>query len=254
MIPPRCMLSSPRSAPFCHRFDQVQASPALCPCEPRRPLGETQAVPCGARSDTRLLPASGAQLPSAQIHSVRMYNTRLNIHFNVKTVLTFLGHVRLSRKKRSTGSLRRFRSFLAELGPARRETAGFTPCVPRRTHPRRKPGPKRPSTFPAWREPPIVCLMTPCLGGCAVTYASARGVWCAHAMHCTQQTKQLQGNDLFAETAADRPNSSSSSTQQRRWRGSGCGQLRASELLSSYVMFFSRNTQFFVPRGAACSL
>ena len=29
-----------------------QATPALCPCEPRRPCGEMQAVPCGAPSDT----------------------------------------------------------------------------------------------------------------------------------------------------------------------------------------------------------
>ena len=27
-----------------------QAYPALCPCEPRRPLGDMQAVSCGARS------------------------------------------------------------------------------------------------------------------------------------------------------------------------------------------------------------
>ena len=36
-----------------------QAFPALCPWEPRLPRGEMQAVPCGARSNTRLyLPAS----------------------------------------------------------------------------------------------------------------------------------------------------------------------------------------------------
>ena len=35
-----------------------QAYPALCPCEPRRPLGDVQAVSCGARSRqySRLLP------------------------------------------------------------------------------------------------------------------------------------------------------------------------------------------------------
>ena len=70
-----------------------------------------QAVPCGARSDTRLLPATGAQPRSAQMRSVRTYNTRLHVCFNVKTVLTFLGHVWLSRKKRCTGSPRRFRSW-----------------------------------------------------------------------------------------------------------------------------------------------
>ena len=40
-----------------------QAYPALCPCEPRRPLGDMQAVSCGARSRqySRLLPASSSQ-------------------------------------------------------------------------------------------------------------------------------------------------------------------------------------------------
>ena len=148
-FPPLCVLPSLRSPPSCHRFDQVHASPAQCPCEPRRPRGELQAVPCGTCSDIRLLPASGVQPRSAQIRHVRRYNTRLNAYFNVKTVLTFLGHVRLSRKQRSTGSPRRFRSLLAELGPARRETAGFTPCAPRRTHSRRNPGSKCPSAFSA---------------------------------------------------------------------------------------------------------
>ena len=35
-----------------------QAFPALCPCEPRLSRREMEAVPCGARSNTRLLPAS----------------------------------------------------------------------------------------------------------------------------------------------------------------------------------------------------
>ena len=74
--------------------------------------------------------------------------------------------------------------------------------------------------------------MTPCPGGCALTYASARG---AHAhkvneslntLHIAEEATTAQR--LFA-VAADRLNISSSSTQQRRWRGSGGGQLRASE-------------------------
>ena len=44
-----------------------QAFPVLCPCEPRPPHGEMQAVPCGARSDTRLLGFPLAASPSAQI-------------------------------------------------------------------------------------------------------------------------------------------------------------------------------------------
>ena len=51
-----------------------QAFPALCPCEPRLPRGEMQAVPCGARSNTRLLPASASQPPPAGIRSARKYN------------------------------------------------------------------------------------------------------------------------------------------------------------------------------------
>ena len=73
------MLPSPRSAQSCHRFDRVQAFPAPHPSEPRRPRSEMQAVPCGARSDTRLLPASDSQLLSAQILSVRTYNTSIYI-------------------------------------------------------------------------------------------------------------------------------------------------------------------------------
>ena len=45
--------------------------PALRPCELRLPRGEMQAVSCGARSYTRLLPASTSQPPPAGIRSVR---------------------------------------------------------------------------------------------------------------------------------------------------------------------------------------
>ena len=54
-----------------------QAFPALCPCEPRLPRGEMQAVPCGARSNTRLLPASISQPLPAGIRSVRKYNIEI---------------------------------------------------------------------------------------------------------------------------------------------------------------------------------
>ena len=56
----------------------------------------------------------------------------------------------------SIGSPRRFRSCQDDRGPAQRETAGFTPCAPRLTYPRRNPGPKRPSEFPARRVPILV--------------------------------------------------------------------------------------------------
>ena len=65
-----------------------QAFPALCPCEPRLPRGEMQTVPCGARSNTRLLPASTSQ-PPASIGSVRKYNSGICLFVQVKTVLTF---------------------------------------------------------------------------------------------------------------------------------------------------------------------
>ena len=37
--------ATPRSRPSPHRFGPVQASPALCPCDPRRLPGVKQAVP-----------------------------------------------------------------------------------------------------------------------------------------------------------------------------------------------------------------
>ena len=69
----------------------LQAFPALCPCEPRLPRGD-QAVPCGARSNTRLPPASTSQPSPAGIRSVRKYNTGICLFVQAKTVLTF-GHV-----------------------------------------------------------------------------------------------------------------------------------------------------------------
>ena len=64
-----------------------QAFPALCPFDPRCPRGEMQAVPCGARFDTRLLPASTSQPPPVDIRSV--YNTGICFYVEVKTVFLF---------------------------------------------------------------------------------------------------------------------------------------------------------------------
>ena len=66
-----------------------QAFPALYPCEPGLPGGKMQAVPCGARFNTRLLPASTSQPPPAGIRSVRKYSTGICLFVQVKTVLTF---------------------------------------------------------------------------------------------------------------------------------------------------------------------
>ena len=52
-----------------------QASPAPCPWERRLARGAMQDVPCGACSNTRLLPASTFQPLPASIRSVRKNNT-----------------------------------------------------------------------------------------------------------------------------------------------------------------------------------
>ena len=104
-----------------------QAFPALCPCEPRLPRGEMQAVPCGARSITRLLPASTSQPPPTGIRSVRKYNTGICLFVQVKSVLTFR-HIWLPHKRKKihwvNHALRRFRPCLDERPRARRESAG----------------------------------------------------------------------------------------------------------------------------------
>ena len=107
-----------------------------------------QSVPCGARPDTRLFPASVSQPRSGQIRSVRTYNTRIYFYFELKTVLTFLGHVQLSRKKRSTGSPRRFRCASTSARP-RGERAPVSPCL----HPcPRTHGEIRGRNGPGWRS------------------------------------------------------------------------------------------------------
>ena len=83
-------------------------------------------------------------------------------------------------------------------------------------------------------EPPIVRLMTQCLGGCALTYASARGVRtkCKRKSQHSHTVEATTAQRLFA-AAADRPNSSSSSTQQRWRRGRGGASYERASLLSS---------------------
>ena len=98
------------------------------------------------------------------------------------------------------------------------------------TRPRRRRGSGRGQLRAS--EPPTARLMTPCLGGCALTYASARGVH-AHKVNESLNTlhtaEATTAQRLFAAAAKDRPNNSISSTQQRRRRGRGGGQPRASE-------------------------
>ena len=63
-----------------------------------------QAVPCGARSNTRLLPASISPPPPASIRPVRKYSTGILLFVQVKTVLTFGRLVTPQEKNKHTGS------------------------------------------------------------------------------------------------------------------------------------------------------
>ena len=197
-----------------------QASPVLCTCEPRRPCGEMQAVPCGARSDTRLFPASGSQARFAQIRSVRTYNTRIYLYFELKTVLTFLGYIELFRKKRSTGSSRRFCSCLDERGPARWENAGFPLSSPIPTYPRRDPGPKQPT--PA----------NPLLIGCEKKSTCSRFLFFTRAVagerrranERTTAGEQASGRRRAIDDGGQRP-----SERRRRRRASNSGRATAGE-------------------------
>ena len=65
-----------------------QAFPALCLCGPCLPCEEMQTVPCDARSNTRLLPASTSNL--LRLASDLSGNTGMCIFVQVKTVLTFV--------------------------------------------------------------------------------------------------------------------------------------------------------------------
>ena len=64
-----------------------QASPTLCPCEPRFSPEEMQTVPSGARSNIRLFPASTSHPSPAGIRSVRKYNTGICTLFKQKRSL-----------------------------------------------------------------------------------------------------------------------------------------------------------------------
>ena len=76
----------------------AQLSPALCPCEPRRAPGVTQAVAYGARVDTLLLSRSSFEHRSLQVRSVRKYNTPLDVQLKPKRSCVPLGHMKLPRK------------------------------------------------------------------------------------------------------------------------------------------------------------
>ena len=101
-----------------------QALLGLCPCEPRRPRGETQAVPCGARPDIRLL-GLHLDLPGSALsgYAIMVYVFMLKY----KRLLFRLKRLVIPQEKKRIGSTtpRRFYSCLDERAPARRGSAGL---------------------------------------------------------------------------------------------------------------------------------
>ena len=123
-------------------------------------------------------------------------------YFNMKTVLTSLAHGFLARKEAPAHP-----DAFARSWPSLGRRSGRRPDSPlvhpgARTHGEIR-GRNTPARFRHGASPlsPVI-LMTPCLGGCALTYASARCVLCAHikqtkvSTNRTQQKKHLQHNDI----------------------------------------------------------
>ena len=124
-----------------------QAFPALCPCEPRLPRGEMQAVPCGARSNTRLLLASTSQPPPAGIRSARKYNAGIYVFVQENGPYIRTRLVTLQEKNKHTGSTTPTDAFdpasTSGRPRGRRAQADLPLSAPMPTHPRRDPGPQR---------------------------------------------------------------------------------------------------------------
>ena len=82
----------------------VQASPALCPSEPRQQPRVTKAVPYGAHSDTRSLSSSKSDPRFPQLFCVRNYNTRFNFYFQVKTnlILKYISNISDTPQEKET--------------------------------------------------------------------------------------------------------------------------------------------------------
>ena len=156
-----CMLPSPRLRRSRHRFGQVQASPALCPCETRRPCGVKHAVSYGARADTRSLSCSRSErhllrsVPSANIipDCIHIFKPKRPLHFPAKS-----GY---PASTGSNGSPRPFRSWLDERGPARPETAGSIHCAPRPPYPWRICGAEPPQNVSTSARPTRISTLTP---------------------------------------------------------------------------------------------
>ena len=166
---------------------------------------------------TSLHPTHGTTLFRKQFELVEYLNWWVLNHERY-----FLGHVRLSRKKRSTSSSRRFRSFLAERGrrgPRRPDSPLVHPGA--RTHGEIR-GRNAPARF--WYGASFLSSVWWLRALVVARWRTrAHEAYCVHTQskrkfptHCTQQKQQQDNNDLFAAAAADRPNSSSCSTQQQR--------------------------------------
>ena len=129
-----------------------QAFLALCPCEHRLPRGEMQAVPCGARSNTRLLPASTSQPPPAGIRFVRKYTTEMSFCSSKNGPYIRTRLVTPHDKNKHTGSTTSTDAFAPASTSGRprgrRAQAGLPSSAPMPTHPRRDPGLKRPRAAP----------------------------------------------------------------------------------------------------------
>ena len=125
-----------------------QAFPPLRPCEPRLRRGEMQAVPCGARSNTRLLPASTSQPPPAGTRFVRKYNTGMYLYSSKNGPYIRTRLVTPQEKNKQTGSTTPTDAFAPASTSGRplggRAQAGLPLPAPMLTHSRRDPGPKRP--------------------------------------------------------------------------------------------------------------
>ena len=116
--------------------------------QPRLPRGEMQAVPCGARSNTRLLPASTSQPPPAGIRFVRKYNTGMYLYSSKNGPYIRTRLVTPQEKNKQTGSTTPTDAFAPASTSGRplggRAQAGLPLPAPMLTHSRRDPGPKRP--------------------------------------------------------------------------------------------------------------
>ena len=126
--------------------------PALCPCEPRLPRGEMQAVPCGARSNTRLLPASTSQ-PPAGIRSVWntsvipgyvFFSSKNDPYIRTRLVTPQKQNINTPGQPRPQPTDAFAPASTSDRPRGGRAQTGLPLSAPMPTHPLRDPGPKWP--------------------------------------------------------------------------------------------------------------